>query len=68
MSTATTIQAHIAYDVIADQNAGIVVLDLRRASNAVKSASGEVEAGNAKTAAPALTLDDFGGRSDALGG
>jgi hypothetical protein len=79
MSTTTTIQAHIAYGVIADQNPGIAVSDLRNASYAVKSASDEVEADNATkaalpssenggTVAPALTLDDFGGKSDALGG
>ena len=53
---------------------------LRRLSSGVKTAGDEVEAGsNAKKVAvhsserdtdtaPGFTLDDFGGRSDALGG
>ena len=54
--------------------------DPRRLSSSIKSAGDEVEAGsNAKKVAvhsserdadtaPGFTLDDFGGRSDALGG
>ena len=54
--------------------------DLKRLSSSIKSAGDEVEAGsNAKKVAvhsserdtdtaPGFTLDDFGGRSDALGG
>ena len=55
-------------------------LDLRRLSSGIKSAGDEVQADSAakKVAVPSsendtdtargLTLDDFGGRSDALGG
>ena len=55
-------------------------LDLRRLSSGIKSAGDEVKADSAakKVAVPSsendtdtargLTLDDFGGRSDALGG
>jgi hypothetical protein len=79
MSTATTIQTHIAYQVMDDQNLGIAVSDLMEVSDAVKSVDDNVEARAAKnveipstknrpTVAPALSLDDFGGRSDALGG
>jgi len=55
-------------------------MDLRRLSSGIKSAGDEVKADSAakKVAVPSsendtdtargLTLDDFGGRSDALGG
>jgi hypothetical protein len=78
MSTATTIQAHTAYDVMDAHNPGSPIPDLRNVSRGLKSANGAVEAKAAayhpqrssttRARFAALTLDDFGGRSDALGG
>ena len=77
MSTATTIQAHIAYEVIDSRDPAIELSDLRDASYAANSKNDEAKsanrvtirsAANGATVDPALTLDDFGGKSDALGG
>jgi hypothetical protein len=80
MSTATTIQAQIAYDVMDNYNPDAAVLDLSKSGYLVESANDEVEAetpaknvtiepqAHGASLATALTLDDFGGRSDALGG
>jgi hypothetical protein len=79
MSTATTIQAHTAYDVMDAHNPGPTIPDLRNVSYQLKSVNDAVEAEAVAYQAPsgssrkvarfaALTLDDFGGRSDALGG
>jgi hypothetical protein len=78
MSTATTIQAHIAYEVINVQNPEIAISALRKVSTSVDSVNDEVEADATKNVAirsakngslaAASSLDDFGGRSDALGG
>jgi hypothetical protein len=95
MSAPTTIQAHIAYELIVDHDRGVVVTatadrlsgsrptgasDSSRFSRAVDSAPHRVETRyEAKNVAvessdkrvadgAAASIDDFGGRSDALGG
>ena len=79
MSTATTIQAHTAYEMI-DGNPDSAYSDLSKYHYSVRSANdgalGDTASNNVAMGSDAkgarvvsgLTLEDFGGRSDALGG
>jgi hypothetical protein len=80
MSPTTNIQAHTAYEAIDGMNPDLAGSDSRNLLNPVRSANERLGADSAsKTAvvpskerianvARSLSLDDFGGRSDAPGG
>ena len=75
MSTPTTIEAHIASEVIDNQRGGIAISDLKWFSRIAPGDDGQAEDNpphderrTAGSAARALTVEDFGGRSDAPGG
>jgi hypothetical protein len=80
MSPATIIQTHTAYEGIDDKHPSVAGSDSSRFHHGAKSANDGFDAGKAmrgvdvrspnkgaKTV-PAPSIDDFGGRSDALGG
>jgi hypothetical protein len=80
MSPATIIQTHTAYEGIDDKHPSVAGSDSTRFHHAARSASDRSDAGKAMRdvdgrspyrgakATSALSIDDFGGRSDALGG
>jgi hypothetical protein len=80
MSPTPTIQAHTAYEAIDGMNPGFAGSDSRKFFNPLKSANARPQADSGlgtgdgpvneriTKVARNLSLDDFGGRSDAPGG
>ncbi len=77
MSTPTPIQAHIAYGLPTNENPAGPASDMKHFGYLPKSREDAAEAGeSSREVAPKapikgarrVTLDDLGGRSDALGG
>jgi len=77
MSTPTTIQTHIAYGSTNNENPAAAVSDLNRFAYLRNSREEAAEGGENSNevaqkapikSARKVTLDDLGGRSDALGG